>query len=93
MKFILNEVGSARLVDLSTSVLNRKLGDVFEEAGQKYKITGASTSDGFPLVRGINHAGKSTMMLWINKKTKVRRTVYGRLINTNVTAINLVKVF
>jgi ribosomal protein S6E (S10) len=92
MKFILNEISSGRVIDLKTNVLNRKLGDVFEEDGQKYKITGGSTSDGFPLVRGMDHAGKSTMMVQIDKKTRIRKTKYGRIINNNVTAINLVKV-
>ena len=84
-----NGVGSVLLGDVN--FLNKKLGDIVEIEGVRYKIAGASTTDGFHLVKGINCAGKSSMMLRLSKKVKVRRTVYGRIINSKVSSINLVK--
>jgi len=92
IKLIISDKGIASSVDSPNIFLNKKLGDVIELSSVKYKITGASTNDGFYLVKGINCSGKSSMILRLNKKEKVRRTVYGRIINNNVSSINLVKV-
>lgn len=80
--------------------LNRSIGDVIDGSaigltGYKLKITGGSSTSGFPMKKGIQGTGNIGILALKSRTGKhkgehVRRTVVGSIISENTAQVNLV---
>jgi ribosomal protein S6E (S10) len=81
---------------IGDTVLGKEIDSKFE--GYEFKITGASSKEGFPAIAGVEGVGLKKSLLKKGKgmKTKkpkglkLRKTVHSHNINQNITQINLV---
>ncbi|QRF75958.1 rps6e_1 [Thermoplasmatales archaeon] len=87
--------------DLLNALVGRKIGDeldgiFFNLPGYKMKLTGGSSSDGFPMKRDLQIGGKKRILVTYNegrrgKNGKRKRVTFrGSIIGPDISQLNLV---
>ena len=97
VKIVVSDPKTAKSVQIEvkepTWLYGKKIGDIIDGSkfgleGYKLEITGGSDIAGFPMRKEVEGAVRKKIWWWVDKRTRVKKTVYGNTISDEIVQVN-----
>ncbi len=97
VKIVVSDPKTGKAIQLEVQkpewLYGKKIGQTFDGSkigldGYELEITGGSDIAGFPMRKEVEGAVRKKIWWWVDKRTRVKKTVYGNTISDEIVQVN-----